>query len=1046
MKRAIEDSFPIVEINRLAVPERNAFKPIYQMHKWFARRASCVFRAILLGALKPLPVDKDGKPAKSGAQVIMDEFYKDHTHDPDTNGKVILDPFMGGGTTIVEALRLGCKVIGIDLNPVAWFIVKTEIEPVDLDELRAAFDRLSERKVEWSGKSLRETLLDLYKTKCPSCGGEADIIYTFWVKSAICTDHNCRKQVPLFGDYIVAQKTPSIRYLPDCDCPECGKAFDWEIEPAAMVADPKLMVNAGKYSAGQGRTTARWAYGRTSGRDGVSPSAAGNMPALPVNCPWCGKTITPKPHSTKPKRKKVELSVLLCPKCEEVWQFRGPLSEDGQCPSCKHKYNPKVGNLPDKGKFRCSCGNDAKIIDSIRNLSDDQLLPMRPYGVEAYCPVCDAKPGQEEDEEDSNGDLFEGRAGFTPAIPLRRKATQDTVGDVKPPLPKNPNSFLWKNNGKFFARVTSADLALFQKTCALWEKHQASLPYPKSKVPIGEKTKSGLIAHHYLSWHQMFNPRQLLALATLLATISAEKDGPARDLLLCALSASLARNNMFCYYWNGRNTIMSNFDRHDFAPKLTPAENSLFQSDNIRGSFPNMFERVFEGKQYCENPYDNDRETPESRTRPSAERVYTGKSEPECGDSREVVRRQHEVWDVVITDPPYAGNVNYSELSDFFYVWLRLALKDKYNQFGPEYVPKALEIIENPTRKKSRDDFRQGLLEVFSEASKKLKDDGVMVFTFHHAENEAWETVLEAISEAGFALAAAYPVHGEKETSLNLMDTTGISFDLVHVCGLRKNESASRSWAGVRRMIRERARAELQTIQTGRYGGQALPPVDRNIILIGKCLELYSEHYGRIVDHQDQPVPLHAALEEIRMMVDQLTTEESALPPELEDIDTPSYVYLTCLCDRKEIKSDEVSKATRGITEPSTLMERDLMIKGRAKRGRTYEIKSPVERLDILKKKFGVHQADAQGTLFDEDLTTVVVPGVIFIDYVHFLIGLAETGESVLEWLDKFRGKRPQIRAALEYLAKRNRTFLEPVRKIMGLLDERTLFTKNEGD
>jgi adenine-specific DNA methylase len=105
-KRAIEESFPIVEINRLAVPERNAFKPIYQMHKWFARRASCVFRAILLGAMKPAGTD------------IMNEFYKDHTHDPDTNGVRILDPFMGGGTTVVEALRLGCHVTGIDLNPV----------------------------------------------------------------------------------------------------------------------------------------------------------------------------------------------------------------------------------------------------------------------------------------------------------------------------------------------------------------------------------------------------------------------------------------------------------------------------------------------------------------------------------------------------------------------------------------------------------------------------------------------------------------------------------------------------------------------------------------------------------------------------------------------------------------------------------------------------------------------------------------------------------------------------------------------------------------
>lgn len=49
---------------------------------------------------------------------------------------------MGGGTTVVEALRLGCRVIGVDINPVAWFVVKKSIEPVDLEKLDAAFKRL----------------------------------------------------------------------------------------------------------------------------------------------------------------------------------------------------------------------------------------------------------------------------------------------------------------------------------------------------------------------------------------------------------------------------------------------------------------------------------------------------------------------------------------------------------------------------------------------------------------------------------------------------------------------------------------------------------------------------------------------------------------------------------------------------------------------------------------------------------------------------------------------------------------------------------------
>src|ERR1700722_19930729 len=108
VKRAIEEDFPIVEINRLAMPERNSFKPIYQMHKWFARRPACVFRPILLGALKPAGTN------------IMEEFYKDHSSDPDLKGKVVLDPFMGGGTTVVEALRLGCKGRRVYPNPVAW--------------------------------------------------------------------------------------------------------------------------------------------------------------------------------------------------------------------------------------------------------------------------------------------------------------------------------------------------------------------------------------------------------------------------------------------------------------------------------------------------------------------------------------------------------------------------------------------------------------------------------------------------------------------------------------------------------------------------------------------------------------------------------------------------------------------------------------------------------------------------------------------------------------------------------------------------------------
>jgi len=497
-KWAIEDSFPVVEINRLAVPERNAFKPIYQMHKWFARRASCVFRAILLGCLKPLPVDENGNPTKSGAEVIMEEFYKDHTNDPDTNGKVILDPFMGGGTTVVEALRLGCKVIGIDLNPVAWFIVKCETTPVDIKDLERAFDDLAKRTVGWSGKPLKETLLSLYKTTCPCCGStDADIIYAFWVKSAICTDPTCRKQVPLFKDYLIAAKQPSIRYYQDVSCPKCHKTFDWEIEPASLIAEQTLTVVNPTDGAGVGRGNRRWTFATTE----------------PVNCPWCGESIKPHlaPGKTKAVRKKVPLTVLLCPHCQAVWQYRGSVPEEVTCPVCKYQYAPREGNVPQSGKFICPhCGKKDAIINSIRLLPKDQLLPMSMYAIQGWCPVCAGKTTNNADENYP----FEANLGASTA------ENQDTSASASPPAPEDHRCLLTKQNGKFFKRIEPADLDLYNRARRTWEEHKDSLPYPKSEIPEGFNTNQ-MIKHNYRLWYQMFNERQLLALSTLLATIGA---------------------------------------------------------------------------------------------------------------------------------------------------------------------------------------------------------------------------------------------------------------------------------------------------------------------------------------------------------------------------------------------------------------------------------------------------------------------------------------------------------------------------------------------
>jgi len=1021
-KWAIEDSFPIVDINRLAVPERNSFKPIYQMHKWFARRASCVFRAILLGCLKPLPVDKDGNPTKSGAEVIMEEFYRDHTCDADTNDKVVLDPFMGGGTTVVEALRLGCKVIGIDLNPVAWFIVKAETTPVDIAAIKQSFDDLAGRAVPWSGKPLKQALLDLYKTTCPCCGNiDADIMYAFWVKSAICTDPTCRKQVLLFGDYLVAAKQPSIRYYQDAACPKCSKTFDWEIDPASLIADQSLTVVNNTDGAGVGRGNKRWAFATKE----------------PVICPWCDQSVKPRLSSTKSSRKKVPLSVLLCPHCQAVWQYRGTVPDSAACPACKHEYEPAKGNTPESGKFVCPhCGKKDAIINSVRSLPEDHLLPMSMYAIHGYCKSCD-KGGGDGPEED---DAYSSNLGASPGANNTSAAQASLMGGHR--------CLIAKTGGKFFKRIAPADLDLYTRVSQTWEQQKGQLPYPKSEIPLGEKTKSGLLAHHYHCWHQMFNPRQLVALSSLLKSIMQERDPTLREFLLGAFMMTTEANNLFTWQISSRSTPGGTapggvLRRHDFTPKVDVCEQSVWGVISGNNTFRNRMQMVLEGVSFASDPWDTkwDAETQ------WVKRVHTSESfvKPELADLRQGDSRKLdvEVADFVITDPPYADNVNYAELSDFFYVWLRLALQGDHPEFAPEYTPKAEEIIENRTRGLSGGDFQQALQEVFKASGTVLRDDGVLVFTFHHKENETWESLLDVIFQAGFHCEAVYPIHAEREASLHLLDNQAISYDLIHVCRKRSDAALEpRSWAGIRQEVRRRARQEIETIQGGRYGNQPLPPADVNIILIGKCLELYSRHYGCVLDHEGQNVPLHAALEAIRMEVDQLVGAEQPLPGELADIDPVSYVYLVCLAaNTSDIKSDELNKYTRGVIEADELTAAGLIIKGRMGRGRSFKIKSPAERFSEIQERLDEQGSKPQSTLPGME---EAVPGeagkMPFIDYVHFLIALVDGGENLRPWMERFRGLTPQIRAACEYLRHKQSNFAPACEKILKFIEVTPLY------
>jgi len=201
--RLIEtDAFPFEFVSQLAEREswrKEVHRPIYHVHKWWAKRLGSVFRGILLGTMLP---ENDDLPKA---------FYQRHRFA----GVTVFDPFMGSGTTIGEAHKLGFTALGRDINPVAVESVRTALGPMDQHQLEHAFHALSH--------GVGQQIRPLYRSK-DAKARPCDVLYYFWVMQVHCLQ--CRNPVDLFPSWIIArnaypQRKPEVQIL----CPSCGDIF-----------------------------------------------------------------------------------------------------------------------------------------------------------------------------------------------------------------------------------------------------------------------------------------------------------------------------------------------------------------------------------------------------------------------------------------------------------------------------------------------------------------------------------------------------------------------------------------------------------------------------------------------------------------------------------------------------------------------------------------------------------------------------------------------------------------------------------------------------
>lgn len=456
------------------------------------------------------------------------------------------------------------------------------------------------------------------------------------------------------------------------------------------------------------------------------------------DCPACGARNDLFPGYLLAEAQRHPRHVFLCADCSQLVELDYQPHEDApaECPHCG-------GHVQKEGPARRSRSRCRCCAETLTYPRDQGGPPEhRMWAIEYHCPRC--KPTH-------TGRFF------------------------KTPSPRDQE------------RVETAGMRLALAT---------DLPIPDASIPLGDET-TRLHRWGYRCWKEMFSPRQLLGLGLLLQRIEQVPDLTVQHALLTIFSDSLRYQNMLCRYDTYALKCQDIFSVHGFPVGLLQCENNLLGIPGVgSGGFQHFVEKYRRAKEYCALPFEVKVQQRGKRVVPitgeSIEASFTrslpgGPSKQaylRCAPSTRVSIPANSL-DGVFTDPPYFANVQYAELMDFCYVWIRQALRTSVPEFAPETTRAADELTGNTTVGRDLQHFAHGLSEVFTRFAAGLKADAPFVFTYHHNDIEAYGPLVLALLDASLFCTAVLPAPAEMEASLHINNTASSIVDSVFVCRQR---------------------------------------------------------------------------------------------------------------------------------------------------------------------------------------------------------------------------------------------------------------------
>nr|WP_199194157.1 DNA methyltransferase [Pleurocapsa sp. CCALA 161] len=227
--------------------------------------------------------------------------------------------------------------------------------------------------------------------------------------------------------------------------------------------------------------------------------------------------------------------------------------------------------------------------------------------------------------------------------------------------------------------------------------------------------------------------------------------------------------------------------------------------------------------------------------------------------------------DTIVTDPPYYSTIQYAELSDFFYVWMKRTLGDIFpDLFWSELTDKDREAVANPSRFRNmgaspeelaKQDYEAKMQLVFSEYYRVLRDDGVMTVQFNHKESGAWDVLTKSLIDAGFEITASWSVSTENPQNLHQAKKNSVSSTVLLVCRKRDPLAEQAWWDDLRPEV-----ANLVEQRAPEFEENEITGIDLYLSAFGPALNVFSRAYP-ILDSSGEPVRPEVAFAEARKAI-----------------------------------------------------------------------------------------------------------------------------------------------------------------------------------